>query len=90
MQPKDEGIICLLKAKYHSLVLRRLILSLEKKASMPALSILSAMMWLLKAWNTLPDKTFTNCFRKCRISEGAATSDIADDDNPIVGFTEDN
>ena len=29
-------------------------------------------------WNTLPGKTFTSCFRKCRISEEAAASAIAD------------
>ena len=32
---------------------------LGKKASMTAISILSAMVWLSKAWMTLPDKTFT-------------------------------
>ena len=46
-QPMDQGIIRLLKAKYCSLVVRRLISSLEKKASVPA--IISAMMWLSKA-----------------------------------------
>ena len=79
----DQGIIRSLKAKYRSLVIRRLISTLEKNASMPAISILSAMMWLLKAWNTLPDKIFTNCFRKCGISEEAAASAIADDGNPF-------
>ena len=32
---------------------------LEKKASLTAIFILSAMTWLSKAWMTLPDKTFT-------------------------------
>ena len=48
------------------------------------------MMWLSKTWNTLPDKTFTNCFYNCGISEEAATSAIADNDNPFAGLEEDN
>ena len=78
-QPMDQGVKRSLKAKYRSLVVRRLISNLEKKASVPAISILSAMMRLSKAWNTLPDKTFTNCLRKCEISEKVAASAIADD-----------
>ena len=70
-------------------LVRRLISSFEKKASMPAISILSDMMWLSKAWNTLPDKTFTNCFRKCGISKEAAASAIADEGNPFAGLGED-
>ena len=31
------------------------------------LELAFAMMWLSKAWNTLPDKIFTNCFRICGI-----------------------
>ena len=56
---------------------------------MSAISILSAMTWLSKAWNTLPDKTFTNCFRLCGISEEAAANAIANDDNPFTGLEED-
>ena len=47
------------------------------------------MMWLSKAWNTLSDKTFTNCFRKCRILEEAAASASADDGNPFAGLEDD-
>ena len=57
---------------------------------MPAISILSAMMWLSKARNKLPDKTFTNCFRKYGISEETAASAIADDDNPFAALKKDN
>ena len=54
---------------------------LGKKASMPAILILSAMMWLSKTWMTLLEKTFTNCFHKFGVSKEAATSAIADDGN---------
>ena len=47
------------------------------------------MMWLSKAWNILPNKTFTNCFHKSGISEEAAASAIADNDNPFAGLEED-
>ena len=56
---------------------------------MPAISIFSAMMWLSKAWNTLPDKTFTTCFRKCGMSEETAACAIADGDSPCAGLEED-
>ena len=56
---------------------------------MPAISIVCAMIWLSKAWLTLPDKIFTNCFRKCRVSVEAESSAIADDDNPFIGLEED-
>ena len=42
------------------------------------------MMWLSKAWNTPPDKNFN----KCRITEEAAASAIADDENPFAGLEE--
>ena len=88
MQAMDQGLIRLLKAKYRSLVVRRLIPSSENKASMPAISILSARMWLSKGWNTLPDKTFTNCFHKFGILEEAAASANSDDDSPFAGLEE--
>ena len=72
-QPMDQEIIHLLKAKYCSLLVRRLISSLEKNA-----------------WNTLPDKTFTDYFPKCGISEEAVASATADNDNPFAGLEEDN
>ena len=77
-QPMDQGIICALKTKYWSLVVRRLTSSLEKKAFVLDMSILSAMMLLFKAWMTLLDKIFMNCFRKCGVSEQVAASVIAD------------
>ena len=93
-QPMDQWIICALKAKYRSLVVRRLISSFEKKAvsaisAMSAISILSAITWFSKAWVTLLDKTFTNCFCKCEVSEEAVACAIADNDNPFSGLQED-
>ena len=55
---------------------------------MPVISILSVMRFS-KAWNTLPDKTFTICFHKCGISEEAAANAIADEKNYFAGWEED-
>ena len=48
-QTMDQSIIQALKAKYHSLVVCKLILALEKKEPIPKFSILSAMYMLKKA-----------------------------------------
>ena len=49
-QPMDQGIIRALEAKYCSLVVRKLILALEKKEPMPKFSVLSVMYMLKKTW----------------------------------------
>lgn len=64
-------------------------IKLREKASIPAKSILSAMVWFSKAWMALPDKNFTNCFCKCRMSVETAVSAIADDDDLLTGLVED-
>ena len=44
---------------------KKINIRLRKESFYPAISISSAMVWLSKAWNTLPGKTFTNCLRSC-------------------------
>ena len=66
-QPMDQGVIRALKAKYRSLAVRKMIAALEKKNPVPTISILSAMVMLEKAWNTVSNKTFSNCFKKAGI-----------------------
>ena len=68
-QPMDQGMIRALKAKYRSLAVCKLILVLEKKEPTPKFSILSVIYMLKKAWDAILNQTFTNCFRKSRISE---------------------
>ncbi|XP_057290147.1 uncharacterized protein LOC130612813 [Hydractinia symbiolongicarpus] len=84
MQPIDQGIIRSLKAKYSSVAVKKLIHALEKKMLLPTFSILNAMFMLKKAWDAVPNASFTNCFRKADISVEAAESAVNNDDNPFV------
>ena len=68
-QPMDQGVIRALKAKYRSLAVRKQLANLEKGKQLPKISILTAMTMLNKAWGSIPDRTFLNCFKKSGISE---------------------
>ena len=82
----DQGIIGALKVKYRSVAVRKLILVLEKKETIPKFSILSAMYMLKKA---CLNQTFTRCFRKSGISERDAGKAMNDEQDPFKGL-EDN
>ena len=64
-----QGITCVLKVKYRSLAIRKLISALEKKEQIPAFSILSAIIILGKTLNAVSNNTFFNYFKKAGISE---------------------
>ena len=53
-QSMHEGIIHSTKAKYHSLVVKKLISALVKRAAIPKISVLSALIMLRKALNDIP------------------------------------
>ena len=38
---------------------------------------------LTKAWSSIPDGTFTNCFKKLRISQKSMEKALNDGDNPF-------
>ena len=82
----DQGIIRALKAKYHSLIIRKLILVLEKKEPMPKFSILSAMYMLKKVLDAFSKQIFTNFFRKSRISEKNAEKVMNDEEDLFNGL----
>ena len=85
-QPMDQGIICVLKAKYRLLVVRTLISVLERKARLPSISILSAITLLPKMWNAIPNKIITICFPKCGVSQEAADSALTDEIGVLKNF----
>ena len=85
-QPMDQGIIRLLKAKYCSLAVEKVISAPEEKKALPKFSVLSAMFMLRKAWDAIPNSTFTNCFRKAGISQATVESALHEDDNPFAGL----
>ena len=82
-QTMGQGIIRSTKAKYRSLTVKKLISALDKRSLLPKISVFSVFTMSRKAWNTIPDKTFNNCFKKAGISEEAAERAINDDDDPF-------
>ena len=85
-QPMDQGVIRSLKAKYRSLAVRKQIDTLEKGNLLPKFSILAAMSMLTKAWNSIPDGTFTNCFKNSEISEKSLEKALNDEDDPLASL----
>ena len=86
-QPMDQGIIRSLKAEYRSLAVKKVISALEEKKALPKFSVLSAMFMLRKAWDAIPNSTFTNGFRKAGISQTTVVeSALREDDNPFSGL----
>ena len=57
---------------------------LEKGNQLPKFSILTAMPMLTQAWNSIPDGTFTNCFKKSGISEKTIEKALNDEDYPFA------
>ena len=85
----DQGIIQVLKTKYRSLAVHKLILALEKKEPIPKFSILSAMYILKKAWDAIANQRFTSCFRKSGISEKDAEKAMNDEEDLFEGLEDD-
>lgn len=85
-QPMDQGVIRALKAKYRSVAVRKQLANLEKGKQLPKISILTAMTMLNKAWGSIPDRTFLNCFKKSGISEESAEKALNDEDDPFANL----
>ena len=68
-QPRDQGVIRSLKAKYFSLAVKKQIDALEKGNQLPNFSVLTTMPLLTKAWSSISVRMFMNCFKKSGISE---------------------
>ena len=61
-QPMDQGVIHSLKAKYRKNVVQKIIQSVEKKKTLPKISLLQGMQMLLSAWDALSTQTIVNFF----------------------------
>ena len=44
------------------------------------------MSMLKKAWNSIPDETFTNCFKKEGISEKSIQKALNDENDPFASL----
>ena len=82
-QPMDQGVIRSLQAKYCSIPVKKQIDALEKGNQLPKFSILTALPLLTKAWNSIPDRTFTNCFKKSGILEKPMEMVLNVEDDPF-------
>lgn len=63
-RPVDQGVIRTLNVKYRSLAVKRQLANLEKGKQLPKFPILTALTMLNKAWSSITDRTFLNCFKK--------------------------
>ena len=81
----DQGVIRGLKAKYRSLAVKKTNYCLGE-SQLPKFSILTAMSMLTKAWSSIPNGTFTNCFKKSGISEVSMERALNDDDDPFASL----
>ena len=82
----DQGVIRGLKAKYRSLAFKKQITALKKGSQLPKFSILTAISMLTKAWSSIPNGTFKNCFKKSGISEVSMERALNDDDDPFASL----
>lgn len=78
-----------LKAKYRSLVIRKIIRSVEKNRELASTSILEAMVMLRKSWDDVSEQTIVNCFRKAGISRELQESAVDESDDPFRSLSTD-
>ena len=78
-----------MKAKYRSLVIRKIIRAVDKDKQLARTSILEAIIMLKKAWGEVTEKTIRNCFRKSGISLEAQEGAMNDHDDPFKGMVDD-
>ena len=84
--PIVQGVIRSLKAKYRSLPVKKQINAFGKRNLLPKLSILTALSMLMKAWSSIPDGTFMNCFKKSGIPEKSMEKASNDEGDPLAGL----
>ena len=77
-----------LKAKYQSLVIRKIIRAVDKDKQLARTSILEAMMMLKKVWGEVTEQTIRICSRKSGISLEAEEGAMDDHDDPFKGMVD--
>ena len=77
-----------MKAKYQSLVIRKIIRAVDKDKQLVRTSILEAIMMLNKVWGEVTEQTTRKCFRKSEISSGAQEGVLDDHDDPFKGMVD--
>lgn len=82
-QPKDQGIIQNLKVHYRKRVLLRYISAIDREET-PHISALVALHMPSQAWNSVTEKTISNCFRHADFTPSSPLETEEDDDFDLV------
>ena len=77
------------KAKYRSLVIRKIIRAIDNHKQLAGTSILEAMMMFKKAGGEVTEQTIRDCFRKSGILLKAQEGAMDDHDDPFKGMVHD-
>ena len=77
----DQGVTHSLKAKYRKNVVPKIIQSVEKKKTLPKISLLQGVQMLVSASDALCTQAIVSCFRKSGISTESQETAIAEDDD---------
>ena len=72
--------MCSLKEQHRKNVARKIILSVEKKKTLPKIYLLLGMQMLVAAWYAVTTKTAVICFHQSKISSDSQKLAIAEDD----------
>jgi hypothetical protein len=90
-QPMDQGIIQTVKAKYRKRQLEYLCCEMERRPSLcgsellKTISVMDAMLWVIKAWKEVQLSTITKCFVKGGF---APINEVSEFVTPPVGVNE--
>ena len=84
----SQGVIRCLKAHYRKLLVKLILHSLDSNEPLPKVSLLTALILLLSAWNNVSQTKFVKCFKKAKISEKDQTIAINDEDDPLKEIIE--
>ncbi len=83
LQPCNAGIIKATKANYTKKLVRHILFKMDEATSASDLArtvdVLDAIMWLKRAWDSVPDSTIVKCFRNCGFTVPAPPQDQSDD-----------
>ena len=78
-----------MKAKYWSLITRKIIRAIDKDKKLAQTSIFEVIMTLKKAWCEVTEQTIRNCFRKSAISLEAQEGAMEDHDDSYKRMVDD-
>ena len=87
-QPMDHGVIRSTKAYYRRMVVQKYIDAIDRKKSIPKLTVLDAMDQLVTAWDRVSTETIKNYFKKAGISRETQENAINDSDDPFKALAE--